>query len=70
MATPSAAQYAQLLAQYEKQNEELRTRLYATFNAPSPHAVHPLASAMLGLLLGAILTAAVFVFVLKAKPAP
>ena len=54
----------QVLEKYKEQNAECRNRLYADYMKGSGH-LHPLMIAILGAILGAILTAAAFLLLPK-----
>lgn len=45
---------------YQRQNAECRNRLYADYMKDRPHHLHPLGIAVMGAVLGALVTAAIF----------
>jgi len=52
-------QLQQALEKYKRQNDECRQRIYADFMVEEPH-VHPVATALVGAVLGAIITTVIF----------
>lgn len=55
----------QVLEKYKEQNAECRNRLYADYMKQGSGHLHPLMIAILGAILGAILTAAAFLLLPK-----